>query len=225
MNWKDYCKGFAIQKTHCDWEGKALTIVGCMHQIPHKLIYDAKQVPDGWIPSGTVPWVTSVLGKEIIPDYFPSFLSPWVTRRVWFTDKWPLERVFIKPADRHKKFNGFITSGKYSGKKRGPYVCSEVVSFQDEWRYYVAYGKLIGAHWYWGNGDNPKEAPQINVQWPANWCGTADFGILTDGRIELVETHPPFACGWYGKKHEEYAEFLSFGWKWLKDGGYEKWRA
>lgn len=223
MNWKEHCKGFAIQKTHCDWEGKSLTIVGALEQIPCKLIYDAKHVPDGWVPSGTVKWIEQVLGTRIKPYYFPSFLSKWVSRRVWETDKWPLQRVFIKPADHHKRFNGFITSGRYSGKKRGPYVCSEVISFQDEWRYYISYGKLIGAYWYWGVGDEVKEAPHIDVQWPSDWCGTADFGILTNGEIELVEAHPPLACGWYGKRHVEYAEFLTLGWKWLKEKGYEKW--
>jgi hypothetical protein len=221
MNWKDYCKGFAIQKTHCDWEGKCLTIVAALNQIPSKLIYESRQVPDGWVPSGTVPWVSSVIGEIITPDYFPKFLSSWVTRRIWKEEKWPLQKVFIKPADRHKRFTGFVTSGTYRKKKRGPLLCSEIVSFQNEWRYYVAYGKLIGAYWYYGVDDVVIEAPKIEIQWPVDWCGTADFGTLPDGRIELIEAHPPFACGWYGKKHEEYAEFLTLGWKWLKEKQYK----
>lgn len=223
MNWKDHCKGFGIQKTHCDWEGKSLSIVGSLHQIPYKLVCDAKHVPDGWVPSGTVPWVTSVLGKEIIPNYFPSFLISYVTRKIWKADKWPLQKVFIKPADRHKRFTGFVTSGTYCKKKRGPYICSDIVHFTNEWRYYVAYGKLIGAYWYWGDKDEPVDAPKLDIMWPENWCGTADFGTFSDGRIELVEAHPPIACGWYGKKHEEYAEFLTLGWNWLTNNGYEKW--
>lgn len=222
MNWKDFCSGFAIQKTHCDWEGKVLSMVGCLNQIPYKLIHDPNQVPEEWIPSGTVPWVSDVLGEIITPDYFPRFLSPWVTRKVWREEKWPLHKVFIKPADRHKRFTGFVTTGTYRGKKRGPYWCSEIVHFTNEWRYYVAYGKLIGAYWYWGDDDTPMEAPNLNVSWPENWCGTADFGTLPDGRVELVESHPPFACGWYGKKHEEYAEFLTLGWKWLKEKGHKQ---
>ncbi len=217
MNWKDYCKGFAVQKTTADWEGKILAIVGALHQIPCKFIYNINQMEDGYVPSGSVPWVTSIIGKPVIPDYFPEFLKPWVTRKVWREEKWPLNRVFIKPADRHKRFNSFVTYGNYCKRKKGPFWCSDIVSFQNEWRYYVSYGKLIGAYWYWGVNDDPIDAPIIDINWPKDWCGTADFGTLPDGRIELVESHPPFACGWYGKKHEEYAEFLTLGWKWLKE--------
>jgi hypothetical protein len=222
MNWKEHCKGFAIQKSRNDWEGKCLSIVGCMQQIPCKLILDATQIPDGWVPSGTVEWVERALGTVVIPNYFPLFLKSYVTRTIWLTDKWPLKKVFIKPSDRHKRFNGFITTGRYNKKKRSPYVCSEIVSFQNEWRYYVSYGKLIGAYWYLGVDDIPVDAPKLNIDWPENWCGTADFGTLPDGKLELVEAHPPFACGWYGKKHEEYAEFLTLGWKYLKEKGYEE---
>lgn len=218
MNWKDYCKGFAIQQTRNDWEGKSLSFVAALEKIPTRLINNPKMVEDGWVPSGTVPWVTSVLGRPIVPDYFPEFLKKdWVKRKVWYQEKWPLYRTFIKPADRHKRFTGFITSGRWSGKKRGPYWCSEVVNFVDEWRYYVSYGKLLGGYWYWGNGDEPKDAPDLNITYPDNWCGTADFGMMEDGSIELIECHPPFACGWYGKKHEQYAEFLTLGWKWIKE--------
>ena len=222
LKWKDYCKGFAVQKLHCDWEGKCLAIVGALEGIPFRLINDIRQYQDGYIPSGTVPWVSSILGVVVTPDYFPKFLSSYVTRRVWREDKWPLRKVFIKPADVHKRFNGFITSGTYSKKKRGPYWCSEIVSFQNEWRYYISYGKLIGAYWYWGKDDEPIDAPKIDIQWPENWCGTADFGITLDNKFELIECHPPFACGWYGKNHIEYAEFLTLGWQWLKDKQYKQ---
>jgi hypothetical protein len=217
MNWKNYCKGFAVQKTHCDWEGKCLAIVGALEQIPCKLVHTPKEVEEGWIPSGTVPWVTSILGKEVKPDYFPIFLKNWVSRKIWTEEKWPLSKIFIKPADRHKRFTGFITSGKWRGKKKGPFVCSEIVKFVDEWRYYISYGKVLGGYWYWGDGDEPKEAPDLNIIYPDNWCGTADFGMLDNGKIELIECHPPFACGWYGKKHEQYAEFLTLGWQYLKN--------
>ena len=223
MNWKEYCKGFAIQKTHCDYEGKCLATVGAYYNIPFKLIYQSNQVIDGWIPSGTVPWVSEVIGEIIKPDYFPKFLSKWVTRNVWYQYKWPLhQKLFIKPADKHKRFTGFITSGTFRGKKKGPFICSDIVSFKNEWRYYIAYGKLIGAHWYWGEEDEPINAPKLDIQWPENWCGTADFGEMKNGDIELIECHPPFSCGWYGQKHEEYAEFLTLGWRWIKEKQYKQ---
>ena len=222
MNWKDYCKGFAIQKSHCEWEEKCLAMVGAYHQIPFRLINDYRKVEEGWVPSGNVNWIESIIGETIIPNYFPKFLSKWVTRKIWYTNDWPLYKVFIKPADIHKRFTGFITSGTYRGKKRGPYMCSNIVSFQNEWRYYISYGKLIGVYWYWGKNDESIDAPKLDIQWPENWCGTADFGTLENGEIELIECHPPFACGWYGKKHDEYAEFLTLGWEWLKDKQYKE---
>lgn len=218
MNWKEHCRGFALQKNYLDWEAKALTIVAILNKIPFKRIHDIKQIEEGWVPSGTVPWISSILKTKITPDYFPDFLkNDWVKRKVWYEEKWPLYKTFIKPADRHKRFTGFITSGTYSGKKRGPYWCSEIVNFVDEWRYYISYGKLIGGYWYWGKDDDPKPTPDLNITYPENWCGTADFGRLDNGDIELIEAHPPFACGWYGKNHEEYAEFITLGWKWLKE--------
>jgi hypothetical protein len=225
LNWREYCKGFAIQKQVCDWEGKVLAIVGALNNIPFRMVSDIKQIPDGYIPSGTVPWVSSILGEVITPNYFPNFLNSYVTRKVWREEKWPLRKVFIKPVDKHKKFTGFITSGTYRGRKgKGPYICSEIVKFVDEWRYYISYGRLIGAYWYWGDGDEPKEAPKLDIQWPENWCGTADFGILSNGNVELVECHPPFACGWYGKSSLglQYAEFLTLGWLWLKNKEYRQ---
>ena len=228
MNWRDYCEGFLIQKQCNDWEGKSLTIVGALNNIPVRFVNkittdETDKLKNGWVPSGTVPWISSIIGEEIKPNYFPKFLSKWVTRKIWNEEKWPLRKVFIKPSDRHKRFNGFVTSGNYCGKKKGPFICSEIVNFTNEWRYYVAYGKLIGAYWYWGNNDEEIEAPKLNIEWPEDWCGTADFGELDGGRIELIESHPPFACGWYGKRHDDYACWLSLGWHWLfKERGYNR---
>lgn len=215
--WKDHTKGFAVQKTVCDWEGQCLSFVAAYHQLPCIRVTKPSEVPNGFTPSGTVSWIAEVLGTVVTPDYFPAFLSSWVKRNVWREEKWPLRRVFIKPADRHKRFNSFVTSGTYRGKKKGPFICSDIQHFVDEWRYYVAYGKLIGGYWYWGDGMEEKPAPELNITYPADWCGTADFGRTYDGQIKLIESHPPFACGWYGKKHDEYAEFLVMGWKWLKE--------
>lgn len=217
MNWKDYCKGFAIQKHPCDWEQKSLIMASCLEQIPYRMYSNPKDVPLDFVPTGNIPWISKIIGKTITPNYYPDFLKSWVKRKVWYSEKWPLERVFIKPADKHKRFNGFITTGRYNGKKRGPFWCSEVIKFIDEWRYYISYGKVIGGYWYWGIGDTPKESPKLNITYPNNWCGTADFGMLEDGSIQLIESHHPFSCGWYGKKNEEYAEFVVMGWKWLNE--------
>lgn len=217
LNWKDYCNQFVIQKELNSWDGKCLTYVAALEKIPFKLINDTKSVPEDCVPSGTVKWIEEIIGKHIVPDYFPLFLKSFVSRNVWFQDKWPSKKCFIKPADIHKRFSGFITDENEKNKYNGPFWCSDIVSFQNEWRYYVSYGKLIGSYWYQGLKDKEVDAPKLDVNWPSDFCGAVDFGTLTDGRIELIESHPPFACGWYGKNHYEYAEWLTLGWKWLKE--------
>ena len=220
-DWKDNFQGFAIQRHHEGWEGKALTIVACLDRLPCRTFVKPEEVSVGWIPCGTVPWVSAVLNRPVVPHYFPKFLSSFVTRKIWYADKWTKERAFVKPSDRHKRFTGFVSPVGWSKKRKGPLVYSEIVSFQDEWRFYVADGRLLTAEWYWPENGEEKPAPVLDIQWPDGWCGTADFGTLPDGKVELVECHPPFACGWYGKKHELYAEFLTLGWRWLTNGGYE----
>jgi hypothetical protein len=228
-DWKSLLKsgcGFAIQnRSVVGWEEKILTVVASYHQIPFRLFKNPKDVPSGWVPSGSVEWVSKILGENVKPNYFPLFLSDWIKRKIWYEEKWPLRKVFIKPADRYKRFTGFITSGKYGGKKKGPFWCSEIVSFQDEWRYYIINGKVICGYWYYGiDPENEKPLPELTqINYPKNWCGTADFGSLPNGDIALVECHHPFSCGWYGNKnHDNYAEFIVRGWNWLISGEYKQ---
>jgi hypothetical protein len=221
-DWKENFQGFAIQRHHEGWEGKALTIVACLDRLPCRTFVKPEEVPVGWVPCGTVPWVSAVLNRPVVPHYFPKFLSQYVSRRIWYADKWTKERAFVKPTDRHKRFTGFIAPGGWSKKRKGPLIYSEIVSFQDEWRFYVADGRLLTAEWYWPEGSEEKPAPVLNIQWPDGWCGTADFGTLPDGKVELIECHPPIACGWYGKEHKLYAEFLAKGWKYMLNGSYDK---
>ncbi len=110
-----------------------------------------------------------------------------------------------------------MTSGTWKGKRRGPYWLSEIVQFTNEWRYYVTNGKVVAARWYWGDDVNTPVAPELNIDWPKTFCGTGDFGQYPDGRIALVEAHPPFACGWYGSlgEGEIYVPWLIAGWEYL----------
>jgi len=39
--------------------------------------------------------------------------------------------------------------------------------------------------------------------------------MLYNGKLALVEANHPFACGWYGKEHEIYLEWLSKGWEYM----------
>jgi hypothetical protein len=179
-----------------------------------------EKIPSDYVPSGSVEWCEFQLGKTIIPDYYPDWLSDYFGRKIWKQDKWPLgQKVFIKPADRHKRFIGHITTGTYGtykGKKRGPYWCSEIVSFTDEWRYYMADGKIIGNGWYSGDEINTPAAPELNLQIPTDFCGAVDFGRTLDNRLLLVENNSSYACGWYNKDANAYARWLIAGWDYIQ---------
>ena len=172
---------------------------------------------DNWVALGSVEFVEKALGRNIIPNYYPEFLNNYLNRDVWKADKWPLGKiVFIKPADRYKRFNGLITNGGYKKKKKGPYQCSSVVKFTNEWRYYVSNGQILCGEWYAGDEENCPDAPKLDIAFPNNFCGAVDMGLV-DNKITLVEVNHPFSCGWYGKNHELYAKWIINGWNYLKN--------
>jgi hypothetical protein len=213
-------KGFALQHgKQSSKEDNAILQYCIMNRVPYKFCRKPEDRPDQFIPSGTVEWCEKFLTTDKkMPDYFPDFVKDRLYRKVWKTDKWPTEAgIFIKPADKHKRFTGFITLGGYKKKKKGPYWCSEVVKFINEWRYYVADGKILIGEWYWGDEVAEPDAPVLDIKIPETFCGTLDFGSLPGGEIALIESHPPYACGWYGKKHELYIEWLAKGWKYLTE--------
>lgn len=212
-------KGFAINGgPHPGMEEIAVFDYSMRHRIPHKRYMASFEVPEGYIPVGNVEWVEKFLPKEkTVPDYYPEFLTPYLYRKVWRADTWPLgQKVFIKPSDRHKRFDGRFTTGTYKGRKRPPYWCSEVVQFDNEWRYYVADGVVLTGEWYDGpDQENTPDAPTLSIPIPDGYCGALDFGMLKTGELALVEANSPYACGWYGKDHKLYVEWLIKGWAYL----------
>jgi hypothetical protein len=168
---------------------------------------------EGCVPVGTVEWCMPVVGEHRI-DFFPGFLAEWLrrdvrrmTRRIEFP--YP---VFVKSAKGWK--TNFISRVVEPGEMvpLGDYWVSEPVVFTQEWRYYVADGVVVTTGWYTGNGEN-EPAPELGIEWPEGFSGAVDFGRLDDGRLALVEAHAPFACGWYGERHVDYAEWLLESWK------------
>jgi hypothetical protein len=214
-------KGFALQSHlvygSCANEEKAIISYCILKRIPYKLCNRLGDRPEGYIPSGRVDWCEKFLPSEkTIPDYYPDFLKDHLYRKVWKSTLWPQNRgVFIKPADRHKRFNGFITVGGYRKKKRGPYWCSDIVTFINEWRYYIADGKILTGEWYSGDELNTPDAPELDIDIPKGYCGAVDFGLLDSGEMALVEANSPYACGWYGKQDDLYVEWLVKGWDFL----------
>ena len=178
-------------------------------------------MPPDFIPCGGVDWCLEVLGRDVVPDYYPEFLSNYLHRKVWRSDEWPLgAKTFVKPSDRYKRFTGFVTNGGYRNKKRGPYWCSEVVKFENEWRYYVSHGKVLASGWYWGYEKGQPEAPRLTMPLPDDYCGALDFGTLVGHpeTLALIEANHPFACGWYGKDPRAYAKWIIDGWAYMTSG-------
>jgi hypothetical protein len=163
------------------------------------------------IPIGTVDFVQNFYGKNFIPNYYPEFLNRFIGRKIWNFSEIPIEECFIKPADKYKRFEGKISS-KLVGKERaGPYWCSEIVNFQKEWRVYAADGEVIASYYYLGEEEEILP-PKINIRFPKSFCGAIDFGLL-DSKVELIESHHPFACGWYGgfSEGKKYIDWIIAG--------------
>ena len=215
-------KGFALMIGDDSFEVKAISLFCTTHDILCKWFKKDEKIPEDFIPSGSVEWCESQLGFHPMPDYYPEWSQPFLHRKVWQSTEWLYEqRVFVKPADKYKRFTGFVKLAcSYKGKKRPPYWYSEVVKFTNEWRYYVTHGNMQLGRGYWYSGDEVRtpEAPQIyEMTMPLNFCGCVDIGELEDGTLAVVEVQHPFACGWYGKFEDVhiYMNWLYHGWKFM----------
>ncbi|MFM7012647.1 MAG: ATP-grasp domain-containing protein, partial [Betaproteobacteria bacterium] len=93
----------------------------------------------------------------------------------------------------------------------GLWWVSDVVRFENEWRYYVADGDVVAVGWYDGT-DEDLPPPPLNVDWPSGFSGAVDFGLVT-GEMTLVEAHAPFACGWYGDDPELFVLWQTIAWE------------
>ena len=209
--------GFVLQRERKDdQESLAIVYTASYHKIPLKVVSNYKEVSSNWIPVGTIEWISKILGRTVVPNYYPDFLKEYFNRNIWKTDEWPLgKKVFIKPADKDKRFKARITNRGYSGKKKPPYWCSDIVHFDNEWRYYVANGEVLTGEWYMGDEIACPYAPLFNITFPRGFCGAVDMGTVND-KLTLVEVNHPFSCGWYGKNHELYARWIVEGWESLR---------
>lgn len=191
----------------------------CMEARIGLRVLDAEKVTSDMLPVGSVFFIERCLGYKVVPDYYPSWCTDILHRKVWWSPNIPTKACFVKP-DQYKIFTGYV-------KKQGTihnchdtlgFWCSEIVTFEDEWRYLVSDGKVLDASWYQGKNEDSK-APEMPVIVPRGTFGALDIGRLDDGRLALVEFHHPFSVGWYGdqQKYKAYARFLIDGWTSLKN--------
>jgi len=193
------------------------------------------------IPVGSVSWCSNKYG-DVPPIDYPDFLKPYLHRRtglVKATDvlkkmKENKGKLFLKPANKCKKFNGTVVSKRrwfnfkiVAGIKDDECLkWSQVVEFTNEWRYYVKNGRLVNAQYY--EGREPLDDPPFPPDLPAalkyelfarSWCGCIDMGTTKESpdNLVLVEACLPYAIGWYGDQdsYDNYAEFLIGGDKYM----------
>lgn len=214
---KNY-KGFEIySKMSQDFESQAIILICVMDRIKYKIIRNIKEHEEGYIPIGGIKFIQGILGRVIKPDYYPTYLKGYLRRSIWETDKWPIgRRVFIKPSDEHKRFNGIITNGGWKGKKRGPYICSDIIKIKNEWRYYILNGEIIYSRWYKGEEED-KVSPNLGIEFDKDLISCLDMGEDYEGNLILIESQSPFSCGWYGSNNYEcaskYVKWISYGWE------------
>lgn len=176
----------------------------------------------GWVPVGTVEWCGPVFGKHRV-NFFPEFLEGLMGRKFmrtgWLSGAELCEDGFVKAVWMWKSEWESAVYPAGTVLPAGDWWVVEPVVFEQEWRYYVAGGRVVTTGWYLGE-DEDEPAPVLDVAWPAGFSGAVDFGRLADGRMALVECHAPFACGWYGERHRDYAEWLLESWRhrewWLR---------
>lgn len=179
----------------------------------HTVVYGPPKVNSrAWVPVGNV-WFCETQMQSVgvhvpKPDYYPDFLLHMMHREHTTVELAP-GRWFVKPANGYKQFQSFEAV-------RPRVYLSEVVNFVQEWRYYVANGKVLYTGWYKGSDDDEPAPDLKDVDWPEGFCGAVDFGRLDSGEIALVESHHPYACGHYGHSDgESYAEWLYQGWNYI----------
>jgi len=193
----------------------------------HKLGYEfttGKTCDQDCIPIGTVEFCETVLPKtDGTIDFYPEFLKDFRHREIGYSTFGGVEGYQPdSPIKRHRLFLKKANEWKSDFQSRVVewnepipydfYYYSYPVEFVQEWRYYIAGGVLVTTGWYDGC-DEEEPAPELNIKWPDSFNAAADFGRLKDGRIALVESHAPFACGWYGENHEDYVFWQYEAWK------------
>ncbi|WP_454727911.1 MULTISPECIES: ATP-grasp domain-containing protein [Cupriavidus] len=179
----------------------------------------------GDVVIGSLPFVLQGMRHAGIlvpePNPYPVSLRPWLHRKV---KRLPMLRdalheleqgrgaCFVKPADRWKRFTGFVASDpadlRFQGtSKRSPVWVSTPVRFLSEWRCYVAHGE-IRAIALANYGGDPSVLPdegamrqacaalQASGEAPAGYV--IDFGVLDTGETALIELNDGFSFGAYG---------------------------
>ncbi len=195
------------------------------------------QITDRSLVVGGLPSVKAALAKlghELPPSAdYPDSLTPFLHRRIWRSTltaaRAAVERtgepIFVKPIGTRKRFTGIVIDSAESWPLasvpgRTSVWCSEVLTFQSEYRAFVSDGEVLGLRHYWGE-------PALTPDWvtitsmvaafgPNAPDGYAmDIGIIPSGDTALVEVTDGFALDSYGLEPLLYLGVLGARWRQL----------
>jgi len=188
--------------------------------------------------AGHIPVVLGALRQLGIeppePNDYPRCLRPWLYRRVWKSvvrdvvaklqvgDARPF---FGKPLDKHKRFRGHVFESwddlrALGGvSDRAAVVCSNVVHWKSEYRFYVVRGKIVGMGHYAGDPKCLVDQNQVDAavtrfaesgEAPGGYG--IDFGVLSTGETALVEVNDGYSLGSYGQDDDLYTDLITTRW-------------
>eukprot|EP01050_Picozoa_sp_SAG11_P004282 SAG11_NODE_269_length_11407_cov_13.825964_5_plen_698_part_00 len=170
------------------------------------------------------------------PNDYPDCLKRHLHRHVWKARLCDASAhlvgaplgLFIKPADRRKRFTGFVAESVAHIHARGlparePVWCSTVVSWLVEYRVFVVRGQIRAVCRYAGDAAVPLEMDVVAcgvgdmVAQPECPAGFAlDYGVLASGQTALVEFNDGYGLGAYdGISAVDYTELLLTRWSQL----------
>lgn len=215
---------FSIEKQESVYYEEEIVKKFCDKNSSYKYLYLKSPLKNS-IPIGSVEYCEKVYGN-ITPCYYPEFLKKYLNRDIYL-DKYDPNKsycnLFVKPADKYKKFNG-TTNFKSKYNKGCKIWCSDIIKFINEWRYYIADGHMIGSAWYDGNITNEDYFNNLIPPAPIlpnslkiylrdiKYCGVLDFGIVNinnKNTLTLVEACHPYGVGWYlNNEDDKYINFL-----------------
>lgn len=187
-----------------------------------------------WLVAGdldSVPLALRQLGvtPASLPTY-PDALHDHLGRRIWRSTvqevrgRHDAAAVFVKPAERDKRFTGFVRHDpsddfQFAGASGQTAVwCAEVVQFDTEYRAYVVNGMVRGICPY--RGDGPPPPSDLLMEWidalAAHGSLVAGFGLdvgRRDGTWAVVECNDGLGLGLYeGLDFADYTDLLVARW-------------
>lgn len=196
---------------------------------------------NGAQPVGSVEFVRAAMNIAGLKEP-PAISYPPSSRQYWHRNIDMVsatnihETCFVKPVNT-KLFNGFVFDpgrniSEFDDHDREQYAIfksldssqmvwkSDICHWQSEWRFYIAYGEIIGQARY-DDGKDSALVPNLRiVQNCINDMKIAhpyalDMGVLDDGKTALVEVNDAWAIGLYGKAlaPRNYFAFLRSRWR------------